>query len=191
MALQNAFGDLATAAKQDEQTASLGTDGASPPSIAGTGIRGWLRGIYEKLAGTQQTRIVGNPTGDYAGVDLIERLMDNGRGESLTVWTTNNARRDAIGAQMTSDCPSPIYIGTPLGIPAPVGAQIIIDTQGYAGLTITSNTLACSFTACNNLSGWQSVHGVTTATAGLSSSMTSGFTVFIPVTNRIKFNSNQ
>lgn len=52
MTLQNAFSDLATAAKQDEQTASLGTDGASPPSITGTGIRGWLRGIYEKLAGT-------------------------------------------------------------------------------------------------------------------------------------------
>jgi hypothetical protein len=31
--------------------ASLGTDGASPPSIAGTGIRGWLRAIYQELAG--------------------------------------------------------------------------------------------------------------------------------------------
>jgi hypothetical protein len=28
---------------------SLGTDGASPPTITGTGVRGWLRGIYEKL----------------------------------------------------------------------------------------------------------------------------------------------
>ncbi|MBZ5700258.1 MAG: hypothetical protein LAN84_00265 [Acidobacteriia bacterium] len=32
--------------------ASLGTDGAAPPSIPGTGIRGWLRSIYDKLAGT-------------------------------------------------------------------------------------------------------------------------------------------
>jgi hypothetical protein len=31
---------------------SLGTDGATPPAISGTGVRGWLRGIYEKLAGT-------------------------------------------------------------------------------------------------------------------------------------------
>ena len=29
--------------------ASLGTDGAAPPVIAGTGIRGWLRAIYDKL----------------------------------------------------------------------------------------------------------------------------------------------
>ncbi len=27
-----------------------GTDGASPPSIPGTGIRGWLRSIYDRLA---------------------------------------------------------------------------------------------------------------------------------------------
>jgi hypothetical protein len=32
--------------------ASLGTDGDTPPTIAGTGVRGWLRGIYEKLTGT-------------------------------------------------------------------------------------------------------------------------------------------
>ena len=42
----------ATAAKQDAQTDALGADGASPPSIAGTGIRGWLRAIYERLSGT-------------------------------------------------------------------------------------------------------------------------------------------
>lgn len=39
---------LPTGAAQD------GTDGASPPAIPGTGIRGWLRSIYDKLAGTLQ-----------------------------------------------------------------------------------------------------------------------------------------
>jgi hypothetical protein len=32
--------------------ASLGTDGATPPSIPGTGIRGWLRSIYDTLKAT-------------------------------------------------------------------------------------------------------------------------------------------
>jgi hypothetical protein len=32
--------------------ASLGTDGAGPPSIPGTGIRGWLRSIYDTLKAT-------------------------------------------------------------------------------------------------------------------------------------------
>jgi hypothetical protein len=31
---------------------SMGTDGAAPPSIPGTGIRGWLRSIYDTLKGT-------------------------------------------------------------------------------------------------------------------------------------------
>lgn len=55
----------ATLTEQQAQTTSLGTDGASPPSIAGTGVRGWLRGIYEQAvllvsgltSGTQRTKI--------------------------------------------------------------------------------------------------------------------------------------
>jgi hypothetical protein len=42
----------ATDASVQAITTSLGTDGATPPAIAGTGVRGWLRGIFEKLAGT-------------------------------------------------------------------------------------------------------------------------------------------
>ncbi|HEX6215264.1 MAG TPA: hypothetical protein VFZ38_10620 [Vicinamibacterales bacterium] len=33
-------------------TTSLGTDGATPPAITGTGVRGWLRAIYERLLAT-------------------------------------------------------------------------------------------------------------------------------------------
>lgn len=47
-----------TLAEQQSQTTALntlntnlGTDGTSPPVIAGTGVRGWLRGIYESLGG--------------------------------------------------------------------------------------------------------------------------------------------
>lgn len=29
---------------------SLGADGAAPPALSGSGVRGWLRGIYEKLS---------------------------------------------------------------------------------------------------------------------------------------------
>lgn len=55
----------ATLTEQQAQTTSLGTDGASPPIIVGTGVRGWLRGIYEKAVllvsgltdGTQRTKI--------------------------------------------------------------------------------------------------------------------------------------
>ena len=33
-------------------TTSLGTDGATPPTIPGTGVRGWLRSIYDTLKAT-------------------------------------------------------------------------------------------------------------------------------------------
>lgn len=41
----------ATEATLVQVNSNLGTDGSTPPTIAGTGIRGWLRGIYEKLSG--------------------------------------------------------------------------------------------------------------------------------------------
>lgn len=37
---------------------NLGSDGATPPAIIGTGIRGWLRGIYEKVAATLTTDVI-------------------------------------------------------------------------------------------------------------------------------------
>ena len=33
-------------------TTSLGSDGATPPTIPGTGVRGWLRSIYDRLSAT-------------------------------------------------------------------------------------------------------------------------------------------
>jgi hypothetical protein len=57
--------DFATATNVQAVTTSLGTDGTSPPTITGTGVRGWLRGIYERLTGTLTiggTVTVANPT---------------------------------------------------------------------------------------------------------------------------------
>jgi hypothetical protein len=57
--------DFATATNVQAVATSLGTDGTSPPTITGTGVRGWLRGIYERLTGTLTiggTVTVANPT---------------------------------------------------------------------------------------------------------------------------------
>lgn len=57
--------DFATATDVQAVTTSLGADGSSPPTISGTGVRGWLRGIYERLTGTLTiggTVTVANPT---------------------------------------------------------------------------------------------------------------------------------
>ena len=44
--------DATIAQVSTDLNAGLGADGASPPAIAGIGVRGWLRAIYERLAGT-------------------------------------------------------------------------------------------------------------------------------------------
>lgn len=66
MALKNAFENLATESKQDTQitnqqaqTTALGTEGATPPAIAGTGIMGYLRGIYDKLVSGLSVSVTG------------------------------------------------------------------------------------------------------------------------------------
>lgn len=51
MTLRNAFENIATDAELQGLRADVGTDGTTPPVIAGTGVRGWLRAIYERLTG--------------------------------------------------------------------------------------------------------------------------------------------
>ncbi|WP_373083238.1 hypothetical protein [Zhongshania sp.] len=48
--------DLATGAQQGQIITVLGTEGANPPSIAGTGVLGYVRGLYDKLtSGSKDT----------------------------------------------------------------------------------------------------------------------------------------
>ncbi|KAA2237655.1 hypothetical protein [Salinarimonas soli] len=44
-----AVGQAAQVASLQNIEAGLGADGATPPAIAGTGVRGWLRALYEAL----------------------------------------------------------------------------------------------------------------------------------------------
>ena len=48
MTLRNSSENLAVSSKQDQQIAALGAAGASPPAIVGSGIIGWLRGLFER-----------------------------------------------------------------------------------------------------------------------------------------------
>lgn len=41
---------------------NLGSDGSSPPTIAGSGVRGWLRAIYDKLAATLTVSVSNFPS---------------------------------------------------------------------------------------------------------------------------------
>src|SRR5918911_5201865 len=72
--------------------ASLGTDGATPPTIPGTGIRGWLRSIYDTLKGTLATdpidraaRLLGHVTVDNASLAVTGRFWQTTQPVSGTV----------------------------------------------------------------------------------------------------------
>lgn len=45
--IRTLIADLATKTLAEQTVNSLGTDGSSPPTIAGTGVRGWLRALVE------------------------------------------------------------------------------------------------------------------------------------------------
>jgi hypothetical protein len=60
-------------------TNTSGSAGANPPTIVGTGVIGWLRGIFELLSGTVKTTstqvVVGTGKLDGVTVTNLEQLM--------------------------------------------------------------------------------------------------------------------
>lgn len=79
---------------------NLGTDGATPPTIAGTGVRGWLRAIFETVAGFLRidiTRV--NGATHSASNPLFADITDR-TGRALgAVSGTVTANQGTAGAQ--------------------------------------------------------------------------------------------
>jgi hypothetical protein len=73
--------------------ASLGTDGAAPPAIAGTGIRGWLRAIYQELAGVISVAVSNFPALQSAASSSETGTIFNG----TTALTPKFAKINASG----------------------------------------------------------------------------------------------
>ena len=80
----------ATSEKQDSIITSLGTDGATPPSIIGTGVRGWLRAIYVRLFdGLQKSIVRGGAKGTTTAADVTSTPVDANT-QALHVQVVNN-----------------------------------------------------------------------------------------------------
>ena len=104
--------------------------------------------------------LVGDPSGDYAGLSLLELVMNANSGEALNVNIVSPpAAQDALGAAMVSDAVAlkPYYYNA-------VGATNIlgvIDTKGYGALSLeVSGTWsgAISVYASNDLVQWTLVN---------------------------------
>lgn len=97
----------------------LGTDGTTPPAVlgAGTGVRGWLRSIYEKLTGTiavtgtffQATQPVSLATNTPDVTDRAARLLG---AIANTSFAATNAGTFAVQAASTLAAETTKVIGT-------------------------------------------------------------------------------
>jgi hypothetical protein len=99
------------------------------------------------------TMLVGDPAGPFAGVNLLEAVIEDGTGIGVNVKIINPPKQDIQGGLFLSDAPAPILIN------APVGASVIIDTPGAQSLHLTTQTLAGTVTHSNDLITWQALNG--------------------------------
>jgi hypothetical protein len=89
--------------------------------------------------------ITGDPTGDFAGVNLLEAAADPSSGVNLNVNVINRPKADLLGAAIPSDCPQVITLS------GGASQTLIVDTQGYSSFTITSQAMVANVFASNDL----------------------------------------
>ena len=99
------------------------------------------------------TSLVGDPGGDFAGVNILEELVKDNSGLALGVRIAN-LKQDNSNALILSDAPMAIPLS------GSVGAGIIIDTTGYQSLNITTQALAGFVTTSNDGNTWSALTGV-------------------------------
>jgi hypothetical protein len=91
------------------------------------------------------TSIVGDPSGDFAGVNILEKLVDDSGDLAMAVKVKNPPLLDANGATVSSDAPAPIIFR------GQSGAIFIFDTTGYQSFSVsTSAGLTASVASSND-----------------------------------------
>lgn len=117
---------------------SLGTDGATPPSIPGTGIRGWLRSIYDKLASSIAVTWTDPSEGTTgSAVPGTASLGGGSDGTNLQALATdNNGRLKVLGNTQT-----PIIIQKASAVVAS-GTSIAL---AFANAVKSGNTIVVCF----------------------------------------------
>ena len=154
-------------------TASTGTNGQNAP--AASDVVGFNNGGVTQQAGTtnplpvqdqtlqaaQSTdapinvSITGDPSGDFAGINLLEQVMSDGTGLAFNTRTLNAPKVDANNAAIPSDAPpsTTLYLG--------VNVPQTIDTPGYQTVVFQQTAaVAITVTHSNDGVNFQTVLGV-------------------------------
>jgi hypothetical protein len=92
--------------------------------------------------------ITGDPAGDFAGVNILEQLVDEASLLGLGVRVLNPQKVDSRNALISSDAPDLIRIQ------GMVGSFTVIDTAGYSTLHVTTQTFAGTIAYSNDGITW-------------------------------------
>lgn len=159
-------------------TSSTGTNGQALTTST-------LIGFNNNQAGTQQTSqstplptqdqaianaqttdgaisvsISGDPSGDFAGVNILEQVVTDGTGLFLNTRTQNPVKTDVNNATILSDAPPSTILVLNSNVPQ------VIDTQGYQTVIFQqSGAVAVTVTHSNDNSTFSSVLGVITSSS--------------------------
>lgn len=89
----SAANQVIQSAKLDQLHTDMGSPGATPPAIAGSGLIGWLRGVIDKLSSLLTVRIYGTDSG---GVD--RPILVGPLGRPIIAMPAPIEVRNALGA---------------------------------------------------------------------------------------------
>ena len=114
--------------------------------------------------GVITVKVVGN-TGTIPTTSLLGLAFDLNSGVQLNT-NIANIKTDTIGGLLSSDAPAPILISGGIGQP-----NLIVDTQGYESLNITTETLAATVTCSNAKVTWSALSGAPLVLGALTTSV--------------------
>lgn len=112
-----------------------GTDGATPPSIPGTGIRGWLRSIYDKLSGS--LAVTGTFFQPTQPVSIAASIP-------LPVGASTSAKQPALGTAGTPSADVLTVQGSASGTPIPASVAGVATAANQASQITQETAIATS-----------------------------------------------
>lgn len=143
------------------------TDGSATDSISIPGIYTvsvstiYMRYFMNGLNGTVIAIVVGKVTPQEESA-LVAQSFDEFSGVRQQINIASGLAKDVNGALINSDAPISMQIK------GAVGSSIIIDTQGYQTLSITTQTMTASVFGSNDQVSWGSIYGVIVGTQQVS-----------------------
>ena len=127
----------------------------------------------------QYTVLVGDPNSDWAGVNLLEALMDESQRFGVGTRVLNPVATDVNNATISSDAPVMIKYSVFGAVSGP-----IIDTTGYESVVIQQTAGGASIPQTSNDGvAWSTIFGANQGTVIPTSTLGNGMYVF-PVIGR-------